>query len=684
MAQPVPHYQARAPKGEYAPTAYVRIAPDGSVTIACGKAEMGQGILTGFAQIVSDELDADWRKVRVEQTPVHPDYANPGAPMVNTGGSTSVRANWLRLRASGAAARAMLVSAAAKKWNVDPGLIQTRESVLLGPNGLRATYAELAEAASREALPTQPTLKSPAEFKLIGKPLPRVDTPGKTNGAAIFGLDIRLPGMLTAVVAFPPSFGSKARSVDSQGALAVPGVRQIVQLSGGGVAVAADYMWAALQGRKELKVQWTEGPLDAMSAEDVRQSYVKALDRPGIVDKQEGDVGSTSGLRIVTREFEQPFLAQAPMEPMNCTVHIRGEEAEVWAGTQNASTTQRTVAQVANLRPEQVRVNTTLLGGGFGRRGTTDFVQHAAEVAKATGRPVKLVYTREDDMKGGYYRPQSRIRMTAGLDAEGKMVLLSAKIAVPAISKWTGFSFLRKSNGVDVYATECLAPPYAIANLRVEWVEHDIGVPIWFWRTPGGNQNCLPVETMVEELAQMARQDAYQFRRAMLKDRPRQQRVLDAVAQRHGWDRAPASGVGRGIAMVEIFGTVVAIVADVKLANGQPVVERVTCAVDCGTAVNPQQIVAQMESSILFGLSALLYGEVVVDKGVPQQSNFHDYPVLRMSQAPRIDVHIVPSSAPPGGVGEPALAPLLPAVTNALFQLTGVRVTKLPLSSTSL
>jgi len=682
LAQPgqaQPHYQRALPEGEYAPTAYVRIGRDGQITVLCGKAEMGQGIHTGFAQIVADELDADWRRVRVEQAPLHLDYANPNFPMVNTGGSTSVRANWQRLRESGATARAMLVHAAARRWNVEPTRIHTRDSVLLGPNGLRATYGEMAEAASREPMPASPVLKQAAEFKLIGKPMPRLDTPSKTDGSATYGLDVKLPDLLTAVLAIPPAFGARARSVDSRAALALPGVRKIIELSDGAVAVAADHTWAALQGRQALKIEWTESPLAALDAEAVRRTYVEALERPGIVDRNIGEVGNTAGLRIVTREFDQPFLAQAAMEPLNCTVHIRDGEAEVWVGTQNATTTQRAVATVAGLRPEQVTVHTTLLGGGFGRRGTVDFVRPAAEIARATGRPVKLVYTREDDMKSGYYRPMSRTRVSAGLDTQGRLSMLTARIAVPSIAKWTGFAFLRKSNGVDLYATECLAPPYSIPNLRVEWVEHDIGVPIWFWRTPGGNQNCLPVEAVVDEIADLAGQDPYLFRRAMLADKPRHRRVLDAAAQRHGWTQAPANGIGRGIAMVEIFGSIVAIAADVRAVDNQPTVERVSCAVDCGTVINPQQVRAQMQSSIVFGLSALLYGGVNIDRGVPQVSNFHDQPVLRISQMPRIDVDIVPSEAAPGGVGEPALPPLMPAVVNAWFRVTGKRVQRLPL-----
>ncbi|MCM5678842.1 molybdopterin-dependent oxidoreductase [Schlegelella sp. S2-27] len=674
------HYQQGLAADEFAPTAYVRIARDGTVTVRCGKAEMGQGVLTGFAQIVADELDADWQRVRVEQAPVHLDYANPNAQMMNTGGSTSIRANWMRLRLSGATARAMLVEAAARAWQVDVSLVQARAGELTAPGGHRAGYGEMAEAAAALQPPPEPKLKTRDRYTLIGRPVPRVDTAAKVDGTARFGLDVTLPGLKTAVIAFPPNLGGRLVRFDAQAALAVPGVRQVLPVTAG-VAVVADHTWAALEGRRRLEVEWADGPLADLTAQALQASYAEALDRPGLLDHEHGVPPEGSGVRIIAREFEQPFLAHACMEPLNCTVQLDAGHAQVWVGTQNPSTVQRTVAQIAGLPPGRVEVHTTFLGGGFGRRGTLDFVAPAAEIAKAAGVPVKLVYTREDDMKAAHYRPYNRIRVRAVLDRDQKLVSFTARTAVPAISKWTGFGFLRKANGVDNYATECLQPAYAIPHVRVEWVEHDTGVPIWFWRTPGGSQNCLPVETVIDEAAQLAGQDPYAFRRAMLADRPRHRRVLELAAEQAGWGQALPPGTALGIAMVEIFGSIVAEVARVRLAEGRPVVERVTCAVDCGTAINPQQVVAQMESSILYGLSALLYGEVVIDRGVPQSSNFHDYPVLRMTEAPRIDVHIVPGDGPPGGIGEPALPPLLPAVTNALFQLTGERVTRLPLSA---
>ncbi|OON59142.1 hypothetical protein B0920_24810 [Massilia sp. KIM] len=661
----------------FAPNPFLRLGADGSVTVICGKSEMGQGVLTGLAQIVADELDADWRSVKVEQAPVHADYANPKAPLMSTGGSTSVRLNWERLRQAGAAARAVLVAAAARQWQLEPAQLSTRAGRVLGPGGRSAGYGELLALAATLPVPQDPPLKNSRDFTLIGKPLPRLDTPGKVDGSAQYGIDMRLPGQLVAVMAFPPAFGATLLKHDPAPALAVKGVRAVIPVSGG-VAVLAEHTWAALQGRKALVTEWSPGPLGDTGMEALRERYAAALREPGLVDLAQGSPRTTPG-RSLSLEFEQPFLVQASMEPMSCTVHIRQDSAEVWTGTQHQTVAQREVARIAGLKPEQVRIHTLLLGGGFGRRGAPDFVRSAAEIAKAAGRPVKLMYTREDDMRGGYYRPYNRIRIDASLGGDGRIDSFQARIAVAAISKWTGFAFLRKPNGVDQYATETLAPPYAIPNLEVRWIDTDPGIPIWFWRTPGGNQNCFAAESMVDELAHRAGRDPLAFRLAMLDGRPRQRAVLELAARAAGWDRPPPAGSARGIAMCEIFGTVVAEVAEVRIENGQPRVTRVTCAVDCGTVINPQQARAQVESSIVYGLSALLYGEATVEKGAVQQSNFHDYPVLRMHEMPPVDVHLVASDAPPGGMGEPALPPVLPAVANALRVLTGKRITRLPL-----
>lgn len=660
----------------FTPGAFVRIASDHSITVVCGKSEMGQGILTGFAQIVAEELDADWASVRVEQAAVDPVHANPGAPLMATGGSTSVRMNWERLRRAGAAARFVLIEAAARTWAVDRKLLHTRAGRVVGPQGRIARYGELVAACAGIPLPQDPPLKHPSSFSIVGQALTRLDTPAKVRGEARFGIDMQLPGMLVAVMAFPPAFGATVENHDPRPALAVPGVRKVLAVSGG-LAVLADNTWSAIKGRDALGVNWNAGPLADLSMEELRQRYALALDAPGLVDISAGGIPAGAG-RTLTLDVEQPFLVQAPMEPMTCTVHIRDGGADVWTGTQGQSLAQRRVAAVAGLEPEQVRIHTSFLGGGFGRRGVDDFVGHAAEIAQAAGVPVKLMYTREDDMRSGYYRPFNRIRAAAVLGDDGRIKSFSAKTAVAAIGKWTGFASLKKPNGVDRYATEALAPFYDIPHVEIRWVETDPGIPIWFWRTPGGSQNCLVVESMIDEMAHLAGGDPYAFRRAMLGSQPRHLAVLDLAAKQAGWGSAPAAGIARGIGMTEMFGTVVAQVAEVRLVDGAPRVLRVTCAVDCGTVINPQQVRAQAESSIVYGLAALLHGEVTIDGGAVRQSNFHDYQVLRMHDMPVIDVHIVPSNAPPGGMGEPALPPVLPAVTNALRVLTGRRITRLP------
>ncbi|MBB3224093.1 xanthine dehydrogenase family protein molybdopterin-binding subunit [Pseudoduganella umbonata] len=665
----------------FSPNAYVRIAPDNSVTVICGKSEMGQGVHTAYAQIVAEELDADWSTIVVEQAPVHLDHANPGTPLMATGGSTSVRMNWDRLRRAGAGARFVLLEAAARSWRVDKSQLHARAGWIHGPDGRKARFADFLKACAGIELPQAPPLKSPSEYTVIGRPLLRVDTPPKVTGQAQFGIDVQLPGMLLAVMAFPPAFGATVIEFDPKPALAIAGVRGVFQVTGG-IAVVADTTWAAMKGREALSVRWSKSPFADLSMDALRQQYRAALDHPGLVDKESG-MSTVKTKSSLTMDFEQPYLVQAPMEPMNCTVEIRADGADVWTGTQGQSLAQRYAAGVTGLKPEQIRVHTTFLGGSFGRRGVNDFVRHAAEIAKAAGKPVKMLYTRADDMRAGYYRPFNRIRISATLGHDGRIASFTAKTAVAAISKWTGFSALKKPNGVDHYATETLAPFYDIEHVEVRWVETDPGIPIWFWRTPGGSQNCFAVESMVDELALLAGRDPYTFRRSMLTSRPRHIAVLDLAAKHAGWNRPAPSGSARGIAIVEIFGSIVAEVAEVKIVDGSVRVVRVTCAIDCGTAINPQQIRAQAESSIVFGLGALLYGDVTIEGGAVQQSNFHDYQVLRMQEMPAIDVHIVPSEAPPGGMGEPALPPVLPAVTNALRVLTGKRINQLPVRLTS-
>jgi len=659
--------------------AFIRISPDNAVTIVCGKSEMGQGALTGFAQVVADELDCAWSDVAVTPSPVHPAYGNPPKGFMATGGSTTIRLSWMRMRQAGAAARGMLRQAAAQKWRVPLAKVRTEAGFVLGPDGRREAYGALAARAAKLSPPRKPKLKSRADWAYIGKPVKRVDSAQKIDGSAKFGIDVNLPGMRTAVVAFPPDIGGKVAAFDGSAALKVPGVRQVVRIAAG-VAVVADHYWAAVKGREALKIDWQPGPFAKLDTEAVRASYRKALDRKGKLAETRGDPAGVSGSHTLSRDYEQPFLAHACMEPMNCTVHVKSDGAEIWAPTQSQMMAQRTVAAVTGLPPKAIRVHTMLLGGGFGRRSAQDFVRNAAEIAKSAGAPVRLVYSREDDMRAAHYRPFNRARMRAKLDKDKKLVALELRVAVPSVAKWTGFKFLVRPDGIDSQAVEGLhGMPYDVPNLRVEWVEHDLGLPIWFWRAVGASHNPFVLESAIDEIAHSAGQDPYAFRRGLLARKPRHRAVLDRAAKEAGWSSPPPKGVGRGIAVVASFGSICAHVVEVRMADGELKVERVVCAIDCGIAVNPQQITAQMESNVAYGLTALLYGEITLEGGQVEQGNFDTYEPLRMPKMPKVEVHIIEGGQRPGGVGEPGLPPLLPAVANAVFALTGKRHDRLPL-----
>ena len=661
--------------------AFIRISPDNKVEIVCGKAEMGQGSLTGYAQVVGDELDCAWDDITVVPAPVEPIYGIPGWGILLTGGSTTIRAHWMQLRRAGAAARHVLRQAAAKKWRVPVAQVRTNAGRLTGPGGRSAPYGAFASAAAKLPLPKRTPLKPKARRRMIGKPLKRVDTAEKVDGTAKYGMDVRLPGMLTAVIAFPPDLGGKPGRVDDSAALKVPGVRKVVKITAG-VAVVADHYWAALKGRDALKVDWQPGPLAKLDSAGVRRSYTQALEKTGKLAEKRGDTASARAAKTLKMDYEQPFLAQACMEPMNCTVQIMEDSAEVWLPTQSQTLTQMTLARVTGLPPKKIKVNAMLLGGGFGRRSGQDFVYNAAQIAKAVSAPVRLVYSREDDMRAAFYRPYSMTRVQAKIGDDNKLSALEIRIAVSSVAKWTRFKPLLRPDGIDSQAVEGLHDmPYAIPNLKVEWVEHDLGVPIWFWRAVGASHNPFVLESAIDEAAHAAGQDPYRFRRALLTAKPRHRAVLDRAAKEARWSRPPAKGVGRGIALVESFGSICAQVAEVRLVDGEISVDRVVCVIDCGIAVNPQQIVAQMEGNIAFGLTALLYGEITLKNGRAEQDNFDSYLPLRMSDMPKVEVHIIEGGPHPGGVGEPGLPPLLPAVANAVFALTGKRHRRLPLGS---
>jgi isoquinoline 1-oxidoreductase beta subunit len=678
----------------FAPNAWLRITPDDRITVICGSAEMGQGVHTAIPMLVAEELDADWKQVRVEQAPVDKAYANPMFGMQATGGSTTVRAHWKPVREAGAAARTMLVAAAAAKWNVDPARCRTEKGHVVHPDGRRLRYGALVADAAKLTPPTPPTLKSSADFRLLGQPLPRLDTPAKVNGSARFGIDVQLPGLLVAVMARQPAPGAKPKSVDDTRARAMPGVVQVLTIPHG-VAVLVDAKkggyWAAKQARDALVIDWDLGPMAELSTARIHTLLEDGARAGGAVGRDDGNLrdAMASSAKTIEAQYEAPYLAHACMEPLNCTAWVRegpdGGEVEIWAGTQSQGPAQGILSQVASVTPAKVKINTMLLGGGFGRRFAPDFVIDATLLSKLAKAPVKLVYTREDDMRAGFYRPASVTRFEGALDAAGKPSMLKAVVASPSIMAASGFMKIPDS-GVDQFAVEGIADcPYTIPNLRVEYARVEPGLQVWFWRSVGHSQNAFFLEGFVDELAVAAGKDPFQFRRELLADKPRHRRVLELAAEKAGWGQALPAGVGRGIALAESFGSFVAEVAEVSVgADGRPRVHRVVAAVDCGMTVNPAIIHRQIEGGIVYGLTAALYGKLDVERGAVTTGNFDSYPMLRIDQMPKVEVHIVPSTEHPGGIGEPGTPPIAPAVANALFALTGKRLRSLPFDPAAL
>jgi isoquinoline 1-oxidoreductase beta subunit len=670
--------QAAAAGGTgFAPNAFLRIAPDGQITVVCGLSEMGQGVHMGIASLVAEELDADWKSIRLQQAPVDKAYINPAFGMQATGGSTSIRGNYLPMRKAGAAARQMLVTAAAAQWGVDAGTCRTENGRVIAADGRALGYGELAAAAAGLPVPQDPPLKDPRDFRILGKGHSRIDAPAKVNGSAGFGIDVKLPGLLTAVMAHAPVPGAKVVSIDDAAAKAVPGVRQVVQIPQG-VAVLADGYWPALKGRDALVVKWEDGPLATLSSAAISKSLTEATTKPGMVARNEGDVG-VAAANTVEAVYEAPYLAHACMEPMNCTAWVRAGDAEIWAPTQGPGPHQGIVAQLTGLPAEKVRVHTTYLGGGFGRRFAPDFIIASTLISKAAGVPVKLVYTREDDMRGWFYRPAAVARFTAGLDKDGQPVSFFARVAAPALMVAAGF-VKELPKGIDDPAVEGISDcPYAFPNLRVEYVRTEPGIPVWFWRSVGHSQNAFFLEAFIDEVAAAAGKDPVEFRRSLLGKQPRLRGVLELAAQKAGWGSPLPAGVHRGVAIASSFGSFVAQVAEVSVdANGKPRVQRVVAAVDCGVTVNPEVIKRQVEGAIAYGLSAALFEKITIRNGRIEQTNFDSYPMLRMTEMPKVEVHIVPSTEAPGGIGEPGLPAASPAVVNALFAATGRRVRTLP------
>jgi isoquinoline 1-oxidoreductase beta subunit len=671
----------------FAPNAFLRIAPDNTVTVVAKHLEMGQGSYTGLATIVAEELDADWAQVRVEAAPSDPTRYNnlSWGPVQGTGGSSAMANSWAQLRQAGATARAALVAAAAQKWGVPAeGVSVDRGVVSHAATGKKATFGELASAAAGRPVPTEAPLKDPKDWKLIGKAAPRVDSRSKSDGSAQFTIDVQLPDLLTAVIARPPLFGATVKSVDKAAALKVPGVTDVVEVPAG-VAVLAKGFWAARQGREALRIEWDETKAERRGTAELLAEYKALAEKPGLKARSEGDVAGAlaSAARTFEAVYEFPYLAHAPMEPLDCVVKLAGGECEVWAGSQIQTLDQGTVAQVLGLAPEKVKLNTLLAGGSFGRRATpvSDVAGEAASVVKAiSGRaPVKLLWTREDDIRGGRYRPLFVHRFRAGLDAQGRIVAWEQRIVGQSFLKGTPFGGLIK-DGIDATSVEGGASlPYAIPNLGVELHTTEVGIPTLWWRSVGASHNAFSTETFLDELAHAAGRDPFGLRRELLAKHPRHKAALELAAAKAGWGSPLPKGRARGIAVHESFGSFVANVVEVTLGkDGLPRVERVVCAVDCGIAINPDVVRAQMEGGIGFGLGAALYGEITLDKGRVDQSNFHDYRPLRIDEMPKVEVHVVPSTEAPTGVGEPGVPVVAPAVASAFFHLTGQRVRRLP------
>ena len=686
--------------GPFAPNAFIRIDRDGRVTLIMHKVEMGQGTYTSMPMLLAEELEVELSQVRLEHAPPNDAlYAEPLFGVQETGGSTSVRGNWEPLRRAGAGARALLVAAAAQTWNVDTSSCHATGGVVIhGPTGRTLAYGALVDRAATLSLPGDVPLKHPKDWKLIGTPAKRLDSPDKVNGKAQYGIDVRLPGLKVATVAVCPVFGGKLASVDDSRAKAIPGVHQVVRLADA-VAVVAEHMWAAQQGVAALDIRWDEGPNAQLTTADIVRQLDAASQKPGVVARKDGDVAQAmaGAARKIEAIYQVPFLAHATMEPVNCTVHVRPDGCDLWVGTQVPTFAQTAAAKVTGLPKDSVLVHNHLLGGGFGRRLEVDFIVRAVEIAKQVAGPVKVVWTREADIQHDMYRPYYYDRIAAGLDERGTPIAWSHRVTGSSIMARVTSELFPKTlrvmraagwhqlvamvKGLDVDAVEGAAePPYTLPNIRVEYVRQEPpSIPTAFWRGVGPTHNIFVVESFIDELAAATQHDPFQYRRALLDQSPRAKGVLELAALQAGWGRALAPGSGRGISLLHAFGSYIAQVAEVSVSKqGDVRVGRVVCAVDCGTIVNPDTVKAQMESGIIFGISAALWGEITLKNGRVEQHNFNDYRVLRLPEAPVIEVHLVQSTAAPGGVGEPGTSAVMPAVANAIFAATGKRIRKLP------
>jgi isoquinoline 1-oxidoreductase beta subunit len=686
----VPGCKQAADKGavpeQFIPNAFIRIGADETVTIIVNKSEMGQGVYTSLPMLIAEELEVDWSTIRFEPAPVAPEYNHTQwGPIQGTGGSTSIRSCWEQFRKAGATARVMLERTAAEQWKIAPTDCKAENGyVIHKTKNKKISFGKLVSKASEQTVPQNIILKDPDKFKVIGKTKKRLDTPEKVSGKAKFGIDITVPGMLTAVVARSPVFGGKAKNFKGAKTRAVKGVKDIVKIDSG-VAVIAENFWQAKLGRDALEIEWDEGPLASLNSQEQRDQYAEIAKIPGLIAAERGDVkkGLSSAAKKIDAVYTFPYLAHAPMEPLNCVAQVRPDSCEIWVGTQLQTINRDAAATLTGLPKEKVKLHTTYLGGGFGRRavGDSHFVREAVELSMAVNAPVKVIWTREDDIHGGYYRPSAYHKLSAGLDENGMPVALQQRIVNQSIVIGTPFAGLIKDGIDDTSVEGAYDSPYEIPNLLVDSHMAPQGVPVLWWRSVGHSHTAFVKEGFIDELAHMAGKDPYQYRRQLLTKQPRQQALLDLVTEKAAWRMPSFTGRHQGIAIHESFGSIVAQVAEVSVDTaGKIKVHKVVCAIDCGRTVNPDTIVAQMESAIVFGLTAALYGEITFDNGRVVQSNFHDYEMLRMNEMPEIEVHIMPSTEAPGGVGEPGVPPIAPAVANAVFAAKGIRLRQLPMT----
>jgi len=651
-----------ASPADFAPNVFVKIAADNTIIITVHRSEMGQGVWTSVPMIVAEELEADWSKVTIEQADAHPTkYGSQ-----STGGSYSIRGNWEKLRNAGATAREMFITAAANQWKADRSVCKAEKSYVVHSSGKKLSYGELAAAAAQLPVPPSVPLKDEKDFRIIGTRLKKLDTPSKSYGSAVFGLDVRVPGMLFASIERCPVFGGEAASYDAANAKAVPGVMNVIEVKSG-IAVVASNTWAAFRGREELSVKWNEGQWANQSSASIRKSFMEGLESGGDVIEFAGDAESAmaNAANVINAVYDAPFIAHQTMEPMNCTADVKADRCEIWAPTQSPQRIQTDAAEILGLDKEQVTVHVTLMGGGFGRRLYSDYGNDAVYVSKAIGKPVQIVWTREDDTQHDLYRPMTYNILKAGVDKSGNPVSWIHRIAGPS------------SRGLVVGGSK---PSYAFPNFKVEAKILETGVPIGAWRSVGPSQNGWIIESFIDEIAHLVKKDPFEYRRNLLSNAPRLKRTLEYVADKANWKKQLPHGWGKGIACVESFGSACAMVSEVSVdSDGTLTIQRIVAAIDCGPVVNPDTVEAQMEGGIVYALSAMLKDEITIDKGRVQQESYDDYRMIQFDEMPKIEVYTVPSTDPVGGIGEPGLPPATPSVCNAIFAATGKRIRKLPI-----